>query len=137
MAEFHERYVPVAIEVPQLEYLPLVYFNKYSSKVGVGIRRSPSTITIPGVLFTGPRARSSFRVGRKSVAVAAAGEPVLVTFESQESLVDWTIEVSSSPPPGVVGELHHEGRLVTVTLRPNPGRATETEIEEVVVRRDR
>ena len=109
--------------------LSIIYFNKYSEKIG--IRDSPSRITVPGFLFEG---RTSFAYLNKEdrlVSQIRGGQTVTVRFDS-EPLQDWLVEVKASVPGKIRAELKQNRgsvsiELVSESLEP-------VEIEEVVLR---
>ena len=49
MSKFQERYVPVTVRIEGLDYAPLIFFDRDSTKIG--ITRSASVVTVPGFLF--------------------------------------------------------------------------------------
>jgi arabinofuranosyltransferase len=130
--EFHARYVPVTVRTRPLEYLAIIYFNKYSTKLGVGIINSESTVTVPGFLLTGHNSVAHLNTAGTLVASIAAGQVLQVTFTTDRSLAG-SVEVRASSPSAVTGELEQDGSRVTVKLRSTSGEPVD--IEEVVLRK--
>jgi hypothetical protein len=129
--EFHERYVPVKVDIRDLEYVPLIYFNKYSDKVGMGISTSESTVTVPGFLLTGDRAVAQPRADGTLVA-SIDGGAAQVTFRVERGLTHASLEVRTSNPSAIHSEVSQNGNSVTVTVRSQSSQRAE--IEEVILR---
>jgi hypothetical protein len=130
-AAFHERYTPVNVRVQGLEDPAIIYFNKYSDKLGMGIINSESTVTVPGFLFTGEQSVAFLNAAAKLVTSISSGQSVKLTFATNATLTGSSIDVRASNPLAVTGELAQDGRQVTIVLRAS-GPA---EIEEVVLRK--
>jgi arabinofuranosyltransferase len=127
--EFHEMYKPVMVKV-SANRMARVYFNKYSKKIG--IRWSPSKITVPGFLFNGKDTVAYLGTQNNLVSEVARGHPVSVSFES-EPVTHWAVEIRS-PDAGKIGcRLKQHGGSIFVTLfsdSENPVR-----IEQVILRK--
>jgi arabinofuranosyltransferase len=131
--DFEERYIPVTIRTRPLEYTAIIYFNKHSNKLGMGIIHSYSTTTIPGFLFTGEGAVAQLNSAGTLVGVLDGARTVKISFRTERTLADTAVEVRTSPPADVSGELVQNGNRVTVTVRSAGGEAVE--LEEVVLRK--
>jgi hypothetical protein len=131
--DFEERYIPVTIRTRPLEYAAIIYFNKHSTKLGMGIIHSDSTTTIPGFLLTGEGAVAQLNAAGTLVGVLDGGRTVKISFRAERTLADAAVEVRTSPPADVSGELVQNGNRVTVTVR--SAGSEPVELEEVVLRK--
>jgi hypothetical protein len=120
MAEFHERYIPVTVHVDGLDLSPLIFFDRYSAKVG--IRESASVVTIPGFLFRSERTVAHLSGTGALVTSLTREEPVRLTFAS-EARPDWEIQVLASHADSVTARVEHGAGTLTITLsttQPDP-----------------
>jgi arabinofuranosyltransferase len=129
--EFYELYAPVRLRgtFPH-EFVATLWVRKYSDKVG--IRRSPTKVTVPGFLFNANPNTVAFpdRSGRLVVAVSA-GHPagVALDFLPPET---WDIEIKASHPEGIKTQfkrLNGSAEIVLSTTRTEP-----IEVREMVLK---
>jgi arabinofuranosyltransferase len=131
--EFHARYVPVTLRAPAAEFPPVIYVNRDSATVGVGITKSQSSMAVPGFLFTGTDVAARLDRAKRLVAIIPQHGSAAVTFESASPIGDWTVNVRASPSQGIAAALRQSGRSVSVTVsstNPEP-----VEIEQVELKR--
>jgi arabinofuranosyltransferase len=133
MPEFHQRYAPVALSLPPAGDPALVYVNKDSGEAGIGIARGPSSVSIPGWIFTSPDARALPSSDGVLALMLAPQQQARVSFQSAERLTGWTLDVAASPYGSVEGAIEQADTTVTVTIR--NGGAAATQVSEVVLRR--
>ena len=129
---FHERYSPVMVRTQPLEYLALIYFNKYSNKLGMGIIDSDTTVTVPGFLFTGKDSIAHLNDESRLVASISSGQALGVVFITDAQLAGSAVEVRSSDPSSITAEVQQHESHVAITLRSTGAAA---EIEEVILRK--
>ena len=131
MPDFHEQYVPMTLSVPGLEFAPTVYVLKSSPKVGVGITRTDSSLSIPGILLAGTTAALS--ESNELVAWLAPGASAAVTIPDVEPS-GWTTNVRGTIPDAVSVEVERVETAMTVIVRSKAGEPVG--IHQVVLRRD-
>jgi hypothetical protein len=131
--EFHRRYIPVSVRTPDVEPAPIMYVNKESRKVGIGIARSESSITVPGHLFTGPDILAHLNRSKRLVAAITGERPASVRFESIEPVADWVVHVRTSSPDEITTALQQTGAVVSVSVRSRS--AAPVDVEEVQLKR--
>lgn len=129
MTVFHDRYAPVTVRTYPKRYDAIIYFDKYSHKIG--IKRSESTIVVPGFLFVGEGTVAYLNKANKLVVQVANERPVHVRFDSDPQQ-RWVVQVNASDPDDITSELKQDGASLSVTL--SSRRAEPIEIEEVVLR---
>jgi hypothetical protein len=133
MSEFHKLYDPITIRTYPGKHLAIIYFYKYSNKIGIA--KSQSSITIPGFLFTGENTIAYLNKANKLVVKVKNGQSVCVTFDSEEPLQNWFVDVKASKPNKIRTELKQNDNLVTVEL---VSKSIEPiEIEKVILRSNR
>jgi len=89
MPEFYRRYIPIKIKISD-NYLALVYFNKYSEKIG--IQTLQSKIIIPGFLFKRKNSIAYLNKNNKLVVQVKNGQPLYMAFHSN-TIQKWAVDV--------------------------------------------
>lgn len=130
MPEFHKLYSPIEVITYPGKHSAIIYFNKYSDKIG--IINSQSSITIPGFLFKGENTIVYLNNVNRLVAQVKNGQSVRVAFNS-EPLQNWFVDVKASKPDKIRSELKQNGSSVFIELFAQS--IEPIEIEEVVLRR--
>jgi len=120
------------VRTQPLEYLALIYFNKYSSKLGMGIIDSDTTVTVPGFLFTGKDSIAHLNDESRLVASISSGQALGVVFITDAQLAGSAVEVRASDPSSITAEVQQHKSNVAITLRSTGAAA---EIEEVILRK--
>ncbi|MFC2145929.1 hypothetical protein ACFLRT_01055 [Acidobacteriota bacterium] len=129
MPEFHKLYSPIKVRTYPGKHKAIIYFNKYSDKIG--ILKSQSSITVPGFLFKGKNTIVYLNKSNRLAAQVKKGQSVRVTFDS-EPLPNWFVDVKASDPDKIRAKLEQTGSSVSIEL---VSKSTATiEIEEVVLR---
>lgn len=131
MPEFHEQYAPMSLSVPGLEFAPTVYVLKSSPKVGVGITRTDSSVSIPGILLAGTTA--ALNGSNELVAWLAPGAAARVTVPGMAA-PGWTASVRATIDDGVTVDVEPAASMIRVVVRSKAGEPVG--IHEVVLRRD-
>ena len=129
MPEFRRAYTPVVIKTSSETEEAVIYFNKYSHKIGV--QKSQSTIAVPGFLFEGEGAVAYLNKANKFVTRITKGNPVRVTLDDEPSQ-DWFVDIKTSAQDKVGSEFRQEGSALSITLFSE--NTEPIEIEEVVLR---
>lgn len=129
MPKFHKRYSPILVAVDPGKLSAIVYFNKYSDKLG--IQETQEHITIPGFFFKGKKSIARLNEENRLVSRLAGGQSVRVTFEEQSSK-DWLIDVKASATDKLSVELKRKGGMVSIELVSKS--VDPVDIEEVVLR---
>ena len=131
--EFTQRYVPVTVRTRPVDYLALIYFNKYSHKPGMGIMSFESNVTVPGFLFTGEGSAAHLNAHDELVATLGNGQALRVAFTTDAMLAGSAVDVRASNPSAIVSEVEQNGSTVLITLRSRSD--LPVEIKEVVLRK--
>ena len=129
MPEFHERYVPVIVKTESPQDPMLVYFDRYSDKIGV--RQSATTIAVPGFLLTGPGVVA--HPGRRGQLVArlSAGESGGIIIGADSG--GWFVDHVRASRPDTVTDLRITDSGLSIVVRSNA--STPVDVEEVVLKR--
>lgn len=129
MPEFHKLYSPVNVMYHPEKRPAIIYFSKYSDKIG--ILKQPGIITIPGFLFVGENIIVYPNKTNRLIAQMKNGQSASVIFDL-EPLHGFSVDVKTSEPDKIRTELKWNGNSVSIELvseNTNP-----VEIEEVVLR---
>ena len=113
LPEFKARYLPVTVRTEPSKHRAVLFIDRNSSRIG--IRRSASSITIPGFLFTGPDVVASLGKSGKLMTILSKGQTAQVALEVDPA-VRWSIDASASGLSGVNAVVQQEGAVVTLTV---------------------
>lgn len=129
MPTFHHRYVPVFLYASYATMrLPIIYFNRYSEKIG--IVQTDTGIKIPGFLLTGQGSFIRLNAENKLVSILKAGQVISIDFDVKADHT-WDVQVKASITEGIHSKVSQNGKTLTLQL----SASTDTEIEEAVLSR--
>ena len=127
MPAFYHRYVPISLNTSYAKnQLPIIYFNRYSEKIG--IIQTDTQIKIPGFLLAGEGSFIRLNTENKLVSILKAGQVIKLDFDVKADHT-WDIQVKASITEGIRSKVSQHGKTLTLQLSAN----TDTEIEEVVL----
>jgi len=110
--EFHKLYIPIVIKTSD-NYLTLIYFNKYSKKIG--IQTLQSKIIIPGFLFKGKNSIAYLNKTNKLVVQVKSGQPLYMTFHSNK-IQKWSINIKSTNSKKILSEIKQNSHSIYIKL---------------------
>jgi hypothetical protein len=131
MPEFHSEYVPMTLSVPGLEFAPTVYVLKSSPKVGVGITRTGSSLSVPGFLLAGTT--TALNGSNELIAWLSPGASASVTIPDVDPS-GWTANVRATNADVLSVDVERVDAAVSVVVRSKG--AEPVGIHEVVLRRN-
>ena len=130
MPDFHRFYIPVMTRASQ-NHRALIYFNKYSHKIG--IQKTQSSIVVPGFLFKGKDTIVYLNKTNKLVAPVRSEQPVSFTFD-HDSQHNWKVEIISPDSEKIESTLKQDVGSLSITLSSES--SDPLEIEEVILSKE-
>jgi arabinofuranosyltransferase len=129
MPEFHDRYVAVTVSTKPSEEPMLVYFDRYSDRIGT--RRSATTIAVPGFLLTGTGVAA--HADRRDQLVARIPPGASAGIEIAADTEGWSVDHVRASSPETMASLSTTDRGLRVAVQSHA--ATPVDVEEVVLKR--